>query len=209
MNMTWIILLGFALMSALPIFLPRIISRNALKNEMQNNIKKERHGFLTFWFIFWLVLSIIFVMYYGAIFGNPDSLNIMEITKEVAVLNMVIMFVYFVSYVLLLNWKILGFILLCILSLVQIIINPVPHVIVVWIIGPILDFVLLQIKKNGISAWTHLTGNYSKNNKSDNIINNIENNILDEYKKCFFCAESIKKEAIICRFCGKSVNNNS
>jgi len=108
---------------------------------------------------------------------------------------------------LLLKWKIEGFYLSCIASIAEINADPKISAIAFGIVGIAWIIALLQLKKNGISAWTHLIGNYSK---LDNIANVASANVSesksqDEYKKCPFCAESIKKEAKVCRFCQRDV----
>jgi fructose-specific phosphotransferase system IIC component len=138
---------------------------------------------------------------------NQDMLDAMEISKKVAFVSIVESFIEGICIILLLNWKKIGFSLYCTVSIFYCIFNPNISTIVLGIFGLLLSFALLQLKKNGISAWTHLTSDYSSlNNILD--IDNV-NEKRDEYKKCLFCAEDIKKDAIICRFCQRSVNQAS
>jgi len=163
-------------------------------------MKKERHGFLTFWLIFGIVMNVIFMLSCALALDSQDILRAMELSRGVVFICVVLYFIGCVCNVLVLNWKISGFYLYCITSIISCIIDPRTSTIILAIFGPLLDFVFLQLKKNDISAWTHLTGNYS------NVSNMDFNENQDEYKKCPFCAENIKKDAVVCRFCQRTLN---
>jgi hypothetical protein len=117
---------------------------------------KERHGFLTFWFISGLVMYIICLYIYGIALDDASMLMAMEMSKGVAVAFVVISFIGCISRILILNWMMEGFVLSCIASVIPIMIYPKVYIVVLGILYPLLEFSLLQLKKNGVSAWAHL-----------------------------------------------------
>jgi len=127
-------------------------------------MKKERHGFLTFWFIFGIITNAICMLLYALALDSQDILNAIELSKGAVFICVVLCFIGCICNVLLLNWKILGFYLYCLTSIISCIIDPRASTIVIGIFSPLLDFVFLQLKKNDISAWNYLTGNYSNLN---------------------------------------------
>ena len=67
---------------------------------------------------------------------------------------------------------------------------------ILWIFIDILVFFIL--KYNGKSA-------FQVSREKNETINSKD--VDEEFKKCPFCAELIKKEAIICRFCGRDIKD--
>jgi len=129
-------------------------------------MKKERHGFLTFWLISGLVLHIICLFIFTMALDSNTLLAEMEISRGTAIMYIVFMFAGVLINVLLLNWKMSGFILLCILSVAALFIDQSPSTIVWAIMAPALEFALFQLKKDGASAWSHLVGSQKLNQKN-------------------------------------------
>ncbi|MDR2555227.1 MAG: hypothetical protein LBC64_07335 [Fibromonadaceae bacterium] len=170
-----------------------------------SNVEKQRHGFLTFWLIFTLVVYIIAIIGFVYILSDKNMLKEMEMSIKDTIGYIELFIIECLSCILLLKWKIEGFILSCLVSIATIVIDPNISSIAFAIIGLVWIYALLQLKKNDISAWTHLTGKYSKLDNIASVASTNESKSQEEYKKCPFCAESIKKAATVCRFCQRNV----
>ena len=129
-------------------------------------MEKKRHGFLTFWLIFWLALNIICLFVYAIALDRDSFLASMEMSRGTAVAYIVFCFIGALVNILLLNWKMSGFALFCISSVAFLFVDQSPSTIVLAIMGPALNFALLQLKKDGISAWTHLTSSQNLNQEN-------------------------------------------
>jgi len=150
-------------------------------------MKKEMHGFTIFWIwsgiIMDLIMTIVAILYphiYTSIDLSPNYIIFIGV-------------LCFLGSILLLNFNIFGFWLLvicCVIDVFKNITNGVDFTLTLvgQFIGLAINFGILQLKKNGVSTWEHLTGK-----------------IKDDLKKCPYCANDIKKEAIICQFCGKNI----
>jgi len=202
-------LLGLSIFHFFVAFMPPKIRNNILKTQWNDsnkllNVQKERHGFLTFCIILELIVSIICTIS-SVFFALDDNiLREMKMSGKDANIGIAIFSIYFLSCILLLNWKLEGFSLCCYASVILIILFATISAVVVGLVIILLNFALLQLKKNDISAWTHL---YTKPNL-DNVVNTAsanESKNQDEYKECPFCAERIKKAATVCRFCQRTV----
>ena len=172
-------------------------------------MKKERHGFLSFWLIGGLVVSIICVFIYAIAIDDYTMLYAMEITSDVAVIFVILSLATCICNILLLNWKLSGFIVYCIVSVISFIVYPTTYMVVLGIVSPLLEFALFQLKKNGISAWAHLTNDYEEVNSSVSANDIYEKKEQNEFKKCPFCAENIRFEAKVCRFCNRDLPENN
>jgi hypothetical protein len=121
----------------------------------------ERHGFLTFLFVFGIVYGVVSILALIMLFFDEKI-----ITED--------MFIYvfygllmFIPYILLLKWRMLGFILNCIFSVLLAIFAIMMAIqeqatsvfdIVSIIVSPVILFFLLQLKKNDVPAWAYLRG---------------------------------------------------
>jgi len=129
---------------------------------------KRRHGFLSF--ILWLQLIGQIVILIAYLFGfdfKPNSLeNIILFGSYSSNFNyifsvLLIPILEITSITLLLNWKKYGFILYIISNIISLIISPKTgflgqSLIFLPILWLLLIFALLQLKKDGVSAWNNL-----------------------------------------------------
>lgn len=118
---------------------------------------RKRHGFVTFWLVAMIIFSCI-------------SIIINITVSKFAILHNFLNIGYIICYVLLLNWKIIGFYVSVGLALIEVIRN-IALIITVYgtvtgtslfgILGyslsVLIDYLILQIRKDGISVWIYMT----------------------------------------------------
>ena len=176
-------------------------------------MKKERHGFLTSWLNYFRNFCIFVVIVSGIALANPKLAFAMETVtgrnftdKGLSLYMFIFAITSGLGSILLLSWKLSGFILLSlpfvIIALLSFL-SPSSLSGIALLVIPAATFALLQLKKNGISAWSHLTG--GKKGVVEDAASVPGSQNRDDLKKCPFCAEDIKKEAIVCRFCGRDI----
>jgi len=133
----------------------------------QENVEKERHGFVTFWLWFMIIAGIV-----GAImnFINADTTatNLYFLTGKL--INPAIIYVlgllglFNVGFsIALLNWKKWGFWAFCVSAVVALIINIsiglasiMPVMVVGGAVSLLILWAILQLKKDGVSCWSNL-----------------------------------------------------
>jgi hypothetical protein len=169
----------------------------------------ERHGFTSFWLVLGVIVCLIigyiylfsqnFAMQALYVQGYRPSTDLLSLYGIFSVIGAV-------CYILLLCWKKIGFWLFIGVSIIQIPVSLKIGMnfgqILFGIISIAILWGILHIRKNGISTWDYMTKKniIHTNNDSTNV--SLDNS---ETRKCPFCAETIKSEANICRFCGKDV----
>jgi len=157
----------------------------------------ERHGFVTFWLIFTIVVSGIFLLVCSFLGQYLEELDLSKIELFFLGLSCVLSIA---SAVLLLHWRISGFWLLCANELLGVMANTLfgNNFLTVLIAGAIrvlIFYGILRIKKNGVSAWAYLMDN---NGKASVFVNDVN-------KKCRNCGDIYPKLKDLCPKCGSAL----
>ena len=130
------------------------------------NNEKTRHSFTTFWLYFGLIINSIFIILY--FFFQNTIRNYIGLTSMRCMIAGVCSIILGLGYSLLLKWKKIGFWLIISVAVINIIIYCIifsigtgkfyfeTDTIVGSIIGPIILFFILKIKKNDKSTWMQL-----------------------------------------------------
>ena len=129
-----------------------------------DNLMKERHGCVTAWLWFSIVASVFTVV--TMLFGGDLFNSLLEETgqetmsKSYIYVSVLLTGIGVYAYIMLLKWHKNGFFLACGLSIIgglvgYFMIGDIFSLLGAFI-GPVILFAILQIQKNGVSAWNHL-----------------------------------------------------
>lgn len=129
-------------------------------NSLCNDVNKlKRHGFITFWLLLCVIVnSLATIGYFLLMFSSkglwsaipePIWLRLIWLFSSIALL---------IGYWMLLKWKQNGFIVIMLTQLITILIDifsgdSINITVLFPVVGLILLYMILRIKKNGISYW--------------------------------------------------------
>ncbi|MDR3258149.1 MAG: zinc ribbon domain-containing protein [Fusobacteriaceae bacterium] len=134
------------------------VSINDNLQTSENNNKKKRHGFTTFWLIVTLVSQIFSVATY--LYSFRMLANFFNTSSNFFVLYIVAAIIGAVGTVLLLTWKKAGFWIFVGISIVNLILNLIIGIsigkILIGLIGVPIMWAVLQIRKNEKTTWEQL-----------------------------------------------------
>jgi hypothetical protein len=170
-------------------------------------VSVERNIIVTIWFSLSIFGCIFFIFIYLLSFiVSPNNENFF------AIKDVLLYVAHCIAAILILNW-INGFWIIVIIAGIQILTEIIAgyrigYTIFGNIIGCLLNFAVLQLKKNGISAWSLLTGKEASNVKywrEENIFN--KKNSPKKKKlsvtdvKCLSCGNIVEAGYIKCPYC--------
>ena len=182
-----------------------------LRNEIAQNRanekarKKERNGFVTFWLILIIGMGVF------SLFMRSNNNTIID---ELLNLNhpfyLIQTLVYIAGAILLLFWKMVGFWIIVVIDLIGSFIFGFSFL---WLLlYGIKDFILfgiLNIRKNGVSAWDYLNGTDKNKTNNEPIIttqtkvnSNQTHEINQEIRYCIKCGSKLAAGSNFCSHCG-------
>jgi hypothetical protein len=134
------------------------------KTSVVRAIQRNRNGFVMAWLIWGIIANAGFSSLYlfdtdGALM-NLDYLMPTDSQRIMIIMLGILSLLNIVFYALLINWKKSGFEGLVIISIASLVINLSIGYDLIWscfgIIGIVILYSLLQVKKNGVSSWQHM-----------------------------------------------------
>jgi len=130
-------------------------------SDKETNLTNQRHGCVTTWLMLILVINSLTALFYLLIAGEIVEWRFEnEISKSLIFLIVIMLILNVVFSIMLLKWRKWGFWGLTFTSTCSIIINVVIGIglfqSIAGILGLVLLFGILQIKKNKTSTWSNL-----------------------------------------------------
>jgi hypothetical protein len=124
----------------------------------ENNYIKKRHGFTTFWLIFSLIAQVISGIIY--LLSMQLLADFYNVSRSLILLYGIISLVGAVGSVLLLIWKKIGFWIFIGISIASLILNNIIGIPIrttlIGLLGVVIMWAVLQIRKNGKTTWEQL-----------------------------------------------------